>query len=85
MQVIKDKGNVVFIRVSALKKIDVLRDKLHKAIDNNNNYEILTISQELDIEIVKFMQNTYLSEHGLSRKRISSINHINKERSCKHG
>ena len=39
-----------------MSNIDILRNKLHKSIERGNMEEILTISQELDVQIVKFMK-----------------------------
>ena len=37
-------------------RIVVLREMLHAAIDKGNSMEILSISEELDIEIVMYMK-----------------------------
>jgi len=39
-----------------MSNIDVLRDKLNKAIENEDVQDILQISQELDIEILNFIR-----------------------------
>jgi sRNA-binding carbon storage regulator CsrA len=36
------------------RKINILREMLYNAIDKGNNTDILSISQELDVEIVKY-------------------------------
>lgn len=35
--------------------IEILREKLHKALENGNSDEILKASMDLDIEIVRLM------------------------------
>lgn len=39
-----------------MRDIDALRNRLHESIRRGNKEEILIISQRLDVEIVKFMQ-----------------------------
>lgn len=39
--------------------IEVLRLKLYEAIDKGNSDEILKASEELDLEIVKFMYEPF--------------------------
>jgi len=41
----------------ALDKIEYLRQKLHKVIESGDHNAILTVSQELDVLIVRHMIN----------------------------
>ncbi|AGK96448.1 Spo0E family sporulation regulatory protein-aspartic acid phosphatase [Clostridium pasteurianum] len=47
-------------RLKIKRRIEVLKEKLNKCIDNNlynlNNEEILYISEELDIAIVQYIR-----------------------------
>ena len=41
-----------------MKNIEILRDKLYKAMDKGNKSEILSVSERLDKEIIKIMKKT---------------------------
>ena len=38
-----------------MSRVDMLRDKLHKVIDKGTKREIIKISMELDVEILKYI------------------------------
>jgi hypothetical protein len=40
---------------TAMNSIDMLREKLYKAIEKGDKDEMLTISQKLDIEIINYI------------------------------
>lgn len=44
--------------------IEILREKLHKALENGNSDEILKASMDLDIEIVRLMTTTACIAHS---------------------
>ncbi|WP_069998514.1 aspartyl-phosphate phosphatase Spo0E family protein [Cellulosilyticum sp. I15G10I2] len=45
-----------------MTKIEVLRQRLYRAIEDGNLQVILEISQKLDGEIVDFMRNTRINK-----------------------
>lgn len=44
-----------YLEGDALDKIEFLRQKLHNVIESGDHHAILTVSQELDILIVRHM------------------------------
>jgi hypothetical protein len=54
-----DKIDILREKMDKLReRIDALREILHDAIDGGNSIEALRISQELDIEIVKYVKGS---------------------------
>lgn len=48
----------MYIKEALMKEIEILRNKLHEAIDKGNKSEVLSISKHLDKKIVKMMKKT---------------------------
>lgn len=51
--------------------IEILRDKLHRAIENGNSEEILKASMDLDIEIVRVMIADYYAARNYRNKNVN--------------
>lgn len=57
------------------RKLEYLRQKLYSAIDAGNTIEILKASQELDVEIAKFMRLSLIQY----KNKIDMYNNCNSE------
>jgi hypothetical protein len=62
--------------------LEDLRDKLYESIERGTEEEILNISQELDEEIIRYIQEHLKSQ--FRQYKTISLNRY-KERSCKNG
>ena len=49
---------VMYIKEALMNNIEILRNKLYEAIDKGNRFEIVSVSERLDIEIVRMMKKT---------------------------
>ncbi|WP_088228034.1 aspartyl-phosphate phosphatase Spo0E family protein [Desulfosporosinus sp. FKB] len=57
------------------ERIELLRSKLHSAWGKCSSDEVLTISQELDVEIVKYMRRQLNSRKGLLKRKVDDSDH----------
>lgn len=52
-----------------MSRLEALRNKLHLTWEDGNPDEILRVSQELDVEIVKHMKNFEMSKRNSLRDK----------------
>ncbi|MCO5388062.1 aspartyl-phosphate phosphatase Spo0E family protein [Desulfosporosinus sp.] len=68
-----------------MSSIEALRYKLYLAWEKGSSQEILKVSQELDVEIVKYMKNSLASQKQCKGQDKHKITALNQEGRCGHG
>ncbi|SHJ02212.1 aspartyl-phosphate phosphatase Spo0E family protein [Desulfosporosinus lacus] len=68
-----------------MSSIESLRYKLYLAWEKGSSQEILKASQELDVEIVKYMKSSLAAQKLIKGQVKHKITAFDKEGKCGHG